>query len=519
LELSNNGRRMLKAMREEASKTWNLTDLLTACEWTDQAHVAGAGAALAEAGLVNQSESRTTLWKLASEGIAAAENGLLEQRIWDWLSDQSGSPGMKELQASDAVAKKEAGIGVGLLKELGVQLTQGKFDVPGNTAAIEATLAMRAEFISALSTGETGGASGTESGSGASETESSSGISESTLDSAQIGYFSKRKGIITSAEEVVRSWSLTPAGSALPDDRLVERLLVADITPEILSGEEWRDADFKPYDVTLPAPTPAAGKAHPMQALIERIRAIFLEMGFSEIDGDYVTTAGWNMDALFIPQDHPAREMQDTFYLDEPKSIPISEDRISQWADVHESGGGTGSSGWGGEFSADISEKGMLRTHTTVNTIRHLAEQPDQPCRVFGIGRVFRKESIDRTHLPEFHQIEGIIMEPGASLPMLVTTLKEFYTKMGYPEVRVRPAYFPYTEPSLEVEVKWRGQWLELGGAGIFRPEVTEPLGCKWPVCAWGMGLERLAMLVLGLDDIRQLYISDLEWLREQPIL
>ncbi len=110
-------------------------------------------------------------------------------------------------------------------------------------------------------------------------------------------------------------------------------------------------------------------------------------------------------------------------------------------------------------------------------------------------------------------------MEPGASLPMLVTTLKEFYAKMGYPEVRVRPAYFPYTEPSLEVEVKWRGQWLELGGAGIFRPEVTEPLGCKWPVCAWGMGLERLAMLVLGLDDIRQLYISDLEWLGEQPLL
>ena len=144
---------------------------------------------------------------------------------------------------------------------------------------------------------------------------------------------------------------------------------------------------------------------------------------------------------------------------------------------------------------------------------------PEESCRVFAIDRVFRKESIDKTHLPEFHQIEGIIMEPGANLGMLVTTLKTFYEKMGYPEVRVRPAYFPYTEPSLEVEVKWRGKWLELGGAGIFRPEVTEPLGIKDPVCAWGMGLERLAMLVLGLDDIRQLYISDLEWLRNQPIL
>ena len=256
-----------------------------------------------------------------------------------------------------------------------------------------------------------------------------------------------------------------------------------------------------------------------MQALIERIRSIFLEMGFSELVDDYVQTAGWNMDALFIPQDHPAREMQDTFYLDNPKQIDLDSKLLADWKAIHEHGGGTESTGWGGEFDPEISQKGLLRTHTTVNTIQYLANNPEKSCRVFAIDRVFRKESIDKTHLPEFHQIEGIIMEPGANLGMLVTTLKTFYEKMGYPEVRVRPAYFPYTEPSLEVEVKWRGKWLELGGAGIFRPEVTEPLGIKDPVCAWGMGLERLAMLVLGLDDIRQLYISDLEWLRNQPIL
>ena len=211
--------------------------------------------------------------------------------------------------------------------------------------------------------------------------------------------------------------------------------------------------------------------------------------------------------------------MQDTFYLDAPASLPIDQARLDQWRAIHEHGGETGSRGWGGTFSDDIAQRGLLRTHTTVNTIQHLAEHPKTPCRVFSVDRVFRKEAIDRTHLPEFHQIEGIIMEEGADLPMLVTTLRTFYAKMGYPEVRVRPAYFPYTEPSLEVEVRWRGKWLELGGAGIFRPEVTEPLGCMAPVCAWGMGLERLAMLVLGLDDIRQLYISDLAWLRDQPML
>ena len=408
---------------------------------------------------------------------------------------------MKELQASGIVEKHEAGIGVGLMKDLGVSLEKGSFVIPEASGAIEATLEMRRDFLAKIAKG------------------GEQGIPDSSLEETMITSFSKRKGLIVSSERVTRRWRLSEEGAKVSPSELSEKLVVADITPELLQGEDWREADYKPYDVTLPAPIPQAGGSHPMQALIERIRSIFLEMGFSEIEGDYVTTAGWNMDSLFIPQDHPAREMQDTFYLENPSEIELSGDRMKQWAEIHESGGDTGSTGWGGEFSEDISQKGMLRTHTTVNTVKHLADNPKEPCRVFAVGRVFRKESIDRTHLPEFHQIEGIIMEPGASLPMLVSTLKEFYTKMGYPEVRVRPAYFPYTEPSLEVEVKWRGKWLELGGAGIFRPEVTEPLGCEWPVCAWGMGLERLAMLILGLDDIRQLYVSDIKWLQSQPLL
>ena len=256
-----------------------------------------------------------------------------------------------------------------------------------------------------------------------------------------------------------------------------------------------------------------------MQSLIERIRSVFLEMGFSEIEGDYVQSAGWNMDALYIPQSHPARTMQDTFYLSDPEKVDVDEKYLDIWSKVHEYGHDTGSKGWGGYFNRDEAQKALLRTHTTVNTVKHIAENPGVPSRVFGIGRVFRQETIDRTHMPEFHQIEGIIHEPEASLPMLVTTLKTFYAKMGYPDVRVRPAYFPYSEPSAEVDILWRGEWLELGGSGIFRPEVTEPIGTEWPVCAWGMGLERLAMLVLGLDDIRQLYQPDLERLRKMPLI
>ena len=339
------------------------------------------------------------------------------------------------------------------------------------------------------------------------------------LDGDMLNHFKTRRNFIEFVDTTTRTWTLTPEGSSLDSNLLVETTMVNEITPELLQSDAWKDAEFRRFDVTLESATPRTGRSHPMQSLIERIRHIFLEMGFSEIVEDYVQTAGWNMDALFIPQDHPAREMQDTFYLDNPKSMDLPKDLTDKWSEIHRTGGDTGSTGWGGDFSPETSQKGLLRTHTTVNTIQYLAENPNQPCRMFAVDRVFRKEAIDRTHLPEFHQIEGIIMEEGANLQMLVTTLKTFYAKMGYPEVRVRPAYFPYTEPSLEIEVKWRGKWLELGGAGIFRPEVTEPLGIEHPVLAWGMGLERLAMLVLGLDDIRQLYISDLEWLRNQPLI
>ena len=484
-ELTNPERMMLRALQSRDSN-WTLQEVLESCNWDDQAIAVSAGHGLANHGLVKMNESSKLDVILGSEGESAAVNGLLEARLWNYIKKNQNVT-MNDISSN--FERHEAGPGIGLLKGLGVNIEGGKFSCD-NAELVTKKIAERTDFIMSPS-----------------------------IESPLIEHFKGRKNLIEIVEAVTRTWKITPKGMAISSDDLKEVIQIAEITPELLQGDSWKNAEFRPYDVSLEASMPRSGKSHPMQSLIERIRSIFLEMGFSEIVDDYVQTAGWNMDALFIPQDHPAREMQDTFYLDEPKEINLDPSLLNNWKNIHEHGGDTESTGWGGEFSEEISQKGLLRTHTTVNTIQYLAENPTEPCRVFAIDRVFRKESIDRTHLPEFHQIEGIIMEPGANLGMLVTTLKTFYQKMGYPEVRVRPAYFPYTEPSLEVEVKWRGKWLELGGAGIFRPEVTEPLGIKDPVCAWGMGLERLAMLVLGLDDIRQLYISDLEWLRNQPIL
>jgi len=160
----------------------------------------------------------------------------------------------------------------------------------------------------------------------------------------------------------------------------------------------------------------------------------------------------------------------------------------------------------------------VLRSHTTPLSVQYLYAHPNPPVKAFSVGRSFRRDALDATHLPEFYQVEGIVMEEGASLGMLIGTIKEFYRQMGAEGVRVRPGYFPYTEPSLEPEVMFGGEWMELGGAGIFRPEVTAPLGVKHPVLAWGLGLERLVMALEGIKDIRELYLSDIDWLRRHPL-
>ena len=484
-------------MRSKEQHVWTLEELLEITQWKDQVHVAGAGKSLDENEFVETIEKHMKFVTLGSEGLKAIENGLLEERIWNWMISQTEKKRTMNELFNAGFERYEAGPGIGLLKSIGVSIENGIFTFD-NEKEITDIISRRVNFIEKISKEK---------------------MDFNNLDKELVEHFSGRKNLIQIEEYIVREWKLTNKGRKISDSELEEVELIGEITPEFLQKEGWENASYKEFDVNADTPMPVGGRPHPMQSLIERIRSVFLEMGFSEIEGNYVQSAGWNMDALFIPQSHPARTMQDTFYLDEPEKIDIPDEMLDLWASVHENGHDTGSLGWGSKFDKEEAKKGLLRTHTTVNTVKYIAENPVNPSRVFGIGRVFRQETIDRTHLPEFHQIEGIIHEPNASLPMLISTLKTFYSKMGYPDVRVRPAYFPYTEPSVEVEVYWRGKWLELGGAGIFRPEVTEPLGSEWPVCAWGMGLERLAMLVLELDDIRELYQPDLERLSRMPIL
>ncbi|OGS48471.1 MAG: hypothetical protein A3K68_08000 [Euryarchaeota archaeon RBG_16_68_13] len=346
-------------------------------------------------------------------------------------------------------------------------------------------------------------------------------VPEEEIDPPLIRDLRSRQDLVKEREAVRREISLTAGGERVVAAGLVLKAEVAHLTTDLLRSGKWRDAAFRPYDTRAFAPLVRPGKRHVLGAYIERIRRIFLSMGFTEIRGDFVQPAFWSFDALFQPQDHPARDQLDTFYLSRPATMPLpGEEVVRKVADAHEMGGGTGSTGWRYRWDRGEAERAVLRPHTTPVTLKHLSEHRDPPQKAFILGRNFRRDAIDWKHLPEFHQIEGVVMEEGASLATLMGVIEEFYHRLGFTRIKFRPGYFPYTEPSMEPEGQLPdGRWVELGGSGLFRPEVTRPLGIGAPVIAWGLGLERLIMVLEGLSDIRQLYFSDLDWLRDHEIL
>ena len=263
-------------------------------------------------------------------------------------------------------------------------------------------------------------------------------------------------------------------------------------------------------DVEAKVPEIFVARTHPLKDTLDEIREIFVTLGFSEIIGNMTQSSFWNFDALFTPQDHPARELQDTFYLDgiSAKKIATPE-QIRKVSESHKKN-------WRYNWDINEARKMALRTHTTCVTIKHLAEKKPDEARIFSLGRVFRNEKVSYKHLVEFNQIEGVVVGKDANLRNLMGIQREFYKRIGITKIKFWPTFFPYTEPSLQTMVynERLGKWIELFGMGIFRPEVTKPLGITKPVLAWGGGIERIAMLKYGLDDVREFYNNNLSWLR-----
>jgi len=268
--------------------------------------------------------------------------------------------------------------------------------------------------------------------------------------------------------------------------------------------------DSGAIDVEAEVPHVHAARIHPLKDTINEIRETFVHLGFSEILGNLSQSSFWNFDALFTPQDHPARELQDTFYLKDLNAKQLATPaQIKNVSNAHKKG-------WRYYWDIQEARKMVLRTHTTCVTIKHLADKKPDEARIFSLGRVFRNEKLSFKHLAEFNQVEGVVVGKHITLRDLMGIQKEFYRKIGLTKVKFWPTFFPYTEPSLQSMVynEKLGKWIELFGMGIFRPEVTKPLGITKPVLAWGGGIERIAMLKFGLNDVREFYNNNLSWLR-----
>lgn len=327
-----------------------------------------------------------------------------------------------------------------------------------------------------------------------------------------------KRGILEASQEKMLLYRITPAGLTAASGEQAKDYLEK-LTPEILSSGSWRGRTLRPLDVQAEAPRFYPGRRHPVREFIREVKEAYISMGFTELQGESVQPAFWNFDALFIPQDHPGREMQDTFYLAGLSDMNLRRSGVvARVASTHEDGWNTGSKGWGYTWRVEEARRLVLRTHNTVLTIRALSESHERERRVFAVSKVYRNENLDYKHLVEFHQMDGIIVGEGLNVRHLMGFLEQFYRKLGMRSVKFWPTFFPYTEPSLEVVgySEAAKDWIELSGSGVFRPEVTNPMGVKVPVLAWGPGIERLMLFRYGLDDMRALYETDLGWLRNR---
>jgi len=315
---------------------------------------------------------------------------------------------------------------------------------------------------------------------------------------------------------------LTELGNKLKNVKIQDNLIES-LTHEMLLKGQWKNKKFRRYDIKADLSKIYYGRRHFTNEAISYIKRIWLDLGFKEMTGNLVQTGFWNFDALFTPQDHPAREIQDTFYIKDPEKGKLPNHKIVGNVRLAHEKGIKGSKGWNYSWKEEEAKRNVLRTHTTVLSAKTIAslKNEDLPAKFFSVGKVFRNETVDWKHSFEFYQVEGIVVDENANFRNLLGYLKEYYKKLGFDKVRFRPAYFPYTEFSVEPEIYHpiKKQWIEVGGAGIFRPEVVVPLlGRDVPVLAWGQGMERSIMEYYNIHDLRDIYGNDLKKIREMKL-
>jgi len=504
VELRDHERKTLLAIEMLGGKA--SAEGLTSKSGLPHAAVMRAALTLQEKKLVKVEETRQTVATLSSEGKLYAKEQLPERRILEVLRKKGGETSISNITKEVDIPSGAVSLALGWLvqkKWAAINKQKQTVTLTKQAQTQKPPKGSDEELLELLA-------------------EKSALVTEELDENLQQAVATlKRRRLIAIKERRTYELELTREALKLIEKGLEAEKEVTQLTPELILTKKWRETKLRKFDVTAPGPAIYPGKIHPLQQIIQRAREVFLEMGFTEIRGPLVETAFWNFDALFQPQDHPAREMMDTFYLASPKAGKLpSKTTVNAVKKVHEDGWTTGSKGWGYKWSSEEAKRLVLRTHTTAETVKYLSRHRKPPIKVFSVDRVYRNEQLTYKHTAEFHQIEGIVVDKGVTLRDLMGTLKTFYTKFGLKKVVFWPCYFPYTEPSAQAMVyhpKLK-RWMELCGMGLFRPEVLAPMGIDCPVLAWGGGLERLAMIDLGLDDIRTLYGNRLDWIRRTPV-
>lgn len=348
-------------------------------------------------------------------------------------------------------------------------------------------------------------------------------LEDLSLDLQQAAEQLKKRKLLTVELKTTRTLQITPEGKKAAAFSAITPQEVTQLTPELIITGKWKTVKLQKYNIEAQVAKTFSGKKHPYLQFLDEVRAKLVQLGFQEMTGTAVETAFFNFDALYVPQDHPAREPTDIYYIKDPQTGQLEKhaQSLSLVKETHENGWKTGSTGWGYKYSLQAAQRLLLRGHGTCLSARILeAKKFEVPSKHFSIARVYRPEITDKTHLSEFNQVEGIVIDNNLNLKDLLGVLGKFAMEIaGADKIRFKPDYFPFTEPSVELSAYKEGYgWVEFGGSGIFRPEVTLPLGVKDPVIAWGLGVDRLFMMRAGIEDIRMIFSQDLGWLRKKQV-
>lgn len=450
-----------------------------------------------------------TFYEITETGKNLAKDGTIEERVVSLLKD-SGAKTLPEIAAALKIENKDIGSAFGLLSKEGVLKMNAEKKAEYTGVAFPARISVTAELLKKAEKTEDG-------------LLDKANLSEEEQD--VIATLAKKRGATDSPFKIIERETVTyklVADAAQVKDALKKAGVtgneIGEITPKMLESGDWKNGTFRGYNISLQPARIIPGRTNPYVQFLESVKDKLCSLGFQEFDGPLVETEFWNGDALFMPQFHAARDIHDVYRIKNPTHAKsIEEPYLSNVAKVHENGGDTGSRGWNYSFDKEFTRRLILRSQGTVLSA-HQLHKAEVPGKYFGIARCFRYDKVDATHLSDFYQTEGIVIGEDVNLRTLLGFLKMFATEIaGATEVKYVPGYFPFTEPSVEVHIKHPVLgWFELGGSGIFRPEVTKAMGIDVPVLAWGIGIDRMALMALGLNDLRELFCEDIERVRQR---